>query len=43
MEIDVLEALEHLEEQPASSSLLIVLSKSNFSSTSRMFGLNPAM
>ena len=28
---------------PASSSLLRVLSKSNFSSTSRMFGLKPAM
>ncbi len=29
--------------KPASSSLLMVLSKSNFSSTSRMFGLNPAI
>ena len=31
------------KRSPASSSLLIVLSKSNLSSTSRMFGLNPAM
>ena len=43
VQVDVLELLEHLEEQPASSSLLMVLSKSNFSSTSRMFGLKPAM
>ena len=28
---------------PASSSLVMVLSKSNLSSTSRMLGLNPAM
>jgi hypothetical protein len=31
------------KSSPASSSLLIVLSKSNFSSTSRMLGLKPAM
>ena len=43
MQIDAPEPLQHLEQQPASSSLLMVLSKSNRSSTSRMFGLKPAM
>ena len=43
VQVHVLETLEHLEQESASSSLLIVLSKSNFSSTSRMLGLKPAM
>lgn len=43
MQIDVLEPFHDLEQEPASSSFEIVLSKSNFSSTSRMLELNPAM
>jgi hypothetical protein len=40
VEVHLLEALKDLEQQP---SLLIVLSKANFSKTSCIFGLKPLM
>jgi len=39
MQVDLAEALDDLEQEARLVQLAIVLSKSNFSSVSRMFGL----